>query len=66
MKLQNIVDLDQKYFMNTFGNRTPVCFEKGEGVYLYDTQGKKYCDLLAGIAVNCPHWLALLKTRLKS
>ncbi|MGI6563655.1 MAG: acetylornithine transaminase [Clostridia bacterium] len=52
-KLQKIIDLDKKYYMNTFGNRTPVCFEKGEGVYLYDTKGKKYCDLLAGIAVNC-------------
>lgn len=52
MKLQDIIDLDKNYFMNTFGNRTPVCFEKGEGVYLYDSEGMKYCDLLAGIAVN--------------
>ncbi len=32
-------------------NRLPVIFEKGEGVYLYDTEGKKYLDFAAGIAV---------------
>lgn len=32
-------------------NRFPVTFERGEGVYLYDTDGKKYLDFAAGIAV---------------
>ena len=32
-------------------NRFPVVFEKGEGVYLYDDEGKKYLDFTAGIAV---------------
>lgn len=32
-------------------NRFPVVLEKGEGVYLYDTDGKKYLDFAAGIAV---------------
>ena len=30
-------------------NRFPVIFEKGEGVYLYDTEGKKYLDLRPGL-----------------
>ncbi len=30
----------------------PVQFAKGKGVYLYDTEGKKYLDFGAGIAVN--------------
>ncbi len=30
----------------------PVQFERGEGVYLYDTDGKKYLDFGAGIAVS--------------
>ena len=30
----------------------PVCFEKGEGVWLTDTQGNTYLDGFAGIAVN--------------
>lgn len=33
-------------------NRFPVTFERGEGVYLYDTDGKKYLDFAAGIAVS--------------
>lgn len=32
--------------------RFDIYFEKGEGVYLYDDKGKKYIDMLAGIAVN--------------
>lgn len=32
-------------------NRFPVVFEKGEGVYLYDTDGKKYLDFGSGIGV---------------
>ncbi len=30
----------------------PVAFERGEGVRLYDTQGRRYLDCLSGIAVN--------------
>ena len=33
-------------------NRFPVAFDHGDGVYLYDTDGKKYLDFAAGIAVN--------------
>ncbi|MDE7063398.1 MAG: aminotransferase class III-fold pyridoxal phosphate-dependent enzyme, partial [Lachnospiraceae bacterium] len=32
-------------------NRFPVVLDHGEGVYLYDTDGKKYLDFAAGIAV---------------
>lgn len=52
MELSQIQALDQQHFMNVFGQRTPLCFTKGEGVYLYDTEGNKYMDLFAGIAVN--------------
>ncbi|MDD5036398.1 MAG: acetylornithine transaminase [Methylococcaceae bacterium] len=31
--------------------RLPVCFERGEGAWLWDTQGKRYLDAIAGIAV---------------
>ena len=33
-------------------NRFPVMFDHGEGCYLCDTEGKKYLDFAAGIAVN--------------
>ncbi|MGI8738466.1 MAG: aspartate aminotransferase family protein [Gammaproteobacteria bacterium] len=36
--------------MTTYA-RQPVCFARGEGVWLWDTQGKRYLDALAGIAV---------------
>lgn len=52
MNIEKIIELDKKYYMNTFGNRIPVCFERGEGIYLYDTEGKRYVDFFAGIAVN--------------
>lgn len=32
-------------------NRFPVVFDRGEGVYLYDTDNKKYLDFASGIAV---------------
>lgn len=53
MKLEEIKSLDREHFMNTFGERTPVAFEKGEGMYLYTNEGEKYLDMFAGIAVNC-------------
>ena len=37
--------------MNTYG-RQPVTFVRGEGVWLWDDQGKRYLDGLAGVAVN--------------
>lgn len=32
--------------------RSPYAFERGEGAYLYDTDGRRYLDFAAGIAVN--------------
>ncbi len=52
MNLQEIKELDKSFFMNTFGERTPVAFEYGEGMYLYTNEGEKYLDMFAGIAVN--------------
>jgi len=37
--------------MNTYG-RLPVAMSHGDGVRVWDTQGKRYLDGLAGIAVN--------------
>src|SRR3546814_14597335 len=36
--------------MPTYGERT-IAFERGEGVYLFDTEGRRYLDFGAGIAV---------------
>lgn len=40
-----------QHLMNTY-SRQPVTFVKGEGVWLWDNQGEKYLDALAGVAVN--------------
>ena len=37
--------------MTTYAS-LPITFERGEGAYLYDTEGKKYLDSLCGIAVT--------------
>jgi acetylornithine aminotransferase len=37
--------------MNTYA-RLPVAFTHGQGVWLWDAQGKRYMDALGGIAVN--------------
>lgn len=48
----NTFEYGQKYVMNTY-SRFPITIEKGEGMYVYDENGKKYLDFVAGIAVNC-------------
>jgi acetylornithine/N-succinyldiaminopimelate aminotransferase len=52
MVLHEIMEMDSRYYMNTFGARTPVCFEYGKGMKLYDSLGRQYYDFLGGIAVN--------------
>lgn len=52
MNLSEIKSLDSQYFLQVFGERTPVCFVRGEGATLYDLDGNAYTDLFAGIAVN--------------
>ena len=52
MMLQDIIEMDKAYHMNTFGSRIPAVFTHGNGSVLYDTNGKEYIDFLAGIAVN--------------
>ena len=47
---QRIMDETEQYVLHTY-NRFPVVFERGEGVHLYDVEGKEYLDFGAGIAV---------------
>lgn len=48
--MQAYIDEAEKALLHTY-NRYQVVFEKGEGVYLYDMDGKKYLDFVSGIAV---------------
>ncbi len=52
MTTEQIIKNDEKYYMNTFGKRLPVVFEKGRGMKLYTKEGEEYNDFLGGIAVN--------------
>ena len=49
--MKNEIAKGQQYIMNTYG-RFPLVLEKGEGMYVWDTNGKKYLDFVAGIATN--------------
>ena len=48
----NITQQREKQFLLPTYDRFPVQFERGEGVYLYDSNGKRYVDFLSGIGVN--------------
>ncbi len=48
---QQIFDKDRQGYLPVF-NRYQIVLDHGDGVYLYDNEGKKYIDFLGGIAVN--------------
>ena len=50
-RLVQIVDLEKRFLLPTY-NRYPVGFERGQGVFLFDFEGKKYLDFVAGLGVN--------------
>lgn len=49
--INSTIETTEKHYMPLFV-RNKIVLERGEGVYLYDEQGNKYIDCLAGIAVN--------------
>lgn len=50
MNTTELLKLGDEKLFHTY-NRYQICLEKGDGVYLYDREGKKYLDFGAGIAV---------------
>jgi acetylornithine/N-succinyldiaminopimelate aminotransferase len=46
-----VVQADREYILQTYA-RPDFVIARGEGVYLYDTEGQQYLDFVAGIAVN--------------
>lgn len=51
MNKEQIIAQDEQHYVPVFA-RYPIVLSHGEGPYVYDTEGKKYLDFLAGIAVN--------------
>lgn len=49
--MNHYIEEAEQELLHTY-NRFPVVFDHGDGVYLYDTDGKKYLDFAAGIAVS--------------
>lgn len=50
MNMQEYIDEAEQALLHTY-NRYQVVLDKGDGVYLYDIEGKKYLDFVSGIAV---------------
>lgn len=51
MNAKEIMATDQEYYLPVFA-RYPLVLSHGRGAYVYDMEGRKYLDFLAGIAVN--------------
>ncbi len=49
--MQSDLESQYPYLMKTY-RRFPVIFERGEGLYLFDSNGERYLDFVAGVAVN--------------
>lgn len=47
---ENIIEKSEHLLVETYKSQ-PVVLDRGEGIYAYDTDGKKYIDFAAGIAV---------------
>ena len=65
-----IISQADRAILHTY-NRFPIALEKGEGVYLYDTDGKQYLDFASGIGVCSlgyahPKYVEALKSQIDS
>lgn len=50
MNMQEYIDQAEKDLLHTY-NRYQIVLDRGEGVHLYDMNGKEYLDFVAGISV---------------
>ena len=48
---QTVLDRDSAHLLPVYA-RFPVVMDHGKGVYLFDTSGNRYLDLMAGLGVN--------------
>lgn len=51
MRQNEIIELADRYLMRTYG-RLPIALVRGDGAWVWDAEGRKYLDFVAGIAVN--------------
>jgi acetylornithine aminotransferase len=55
-----MIALADRVLVGTYA-KPPIMFTSGKGMYMYDSNGEKYLDFTAGIAVNAlghsdPQW----------
>jgi acetylornithine/N-succinyldiaminopimelate aminotransferase len=48
---QNVVELEKQYLLQNYA-RHPLVLQRGDGPYMWDVDGKRYLDFIAGIGVN--------------
>ena len=48
---QSIMDMEREFLLQNYA-RYPLVLHRGKGAYVYDMDGKRYLDLIAGIGVN--------------
>jgi len=48
---ESVIELEKRYLLQNYA-RYPLVLARGKGCWLYDTTGKRYLDLIAGIGVN--------------
>ena len=49
--LDEIVELERRYLLPTY-SRYPLAIVRGKGVFVYDTDGRRYLDFVGGLGVN--------------
>jgi len=48
---EEVIQREKQFLLQTY-SRYPVVIERGKGVFLFDLDGKKYLDFVAGLGVN--------------
>ncbi len=51
MDTKEIIELEQNYILQTYA-RPEFVLERGDGVHLFDTDGRQYLDFVSGLSVN--------------
>ena len=51
LAVDSAVDLERQYLLQNY-SRYPLVMHKGKGCYVYDVNGARYLDFIAGIGVN--------------
>jgi len=47
----DIIERERRFLLPTY-NRYPIALDRGKGVFLYDCEGNRYLDFVAGLGVN--------------